>query len=136
MSEENVELLREMYGGWRGQWVQTSLAQLGESLHPQAELHQAREIPDAEDYYGRGEFLRGMRRWLEDWDDFRYLPEEVIDLGERAFMRVRVSGRARTSGIELDLDAFHLWTFRDGMPWRCEVFLDEKTARAAARLSE
>jgi hypothetical protein len=51
-------------------------------------------------------------------------------------MRVRLSGRAKASGIELDEDIFHLWTFRDGMPWRCDVFLDEERALEAAGLSQ
>jgi len=60
----------------------------------------------------------------------------VIDLGERAFVRVRLSGRAKASGIELQQTVFHLWTSRDGMPWRCEVFVDEDAARQAAGLPE
>jgi ketosteroid isomerase-like protein len=66
----------------------------------------------------------------------RYIPEDVIDLGERAIMRVRLSGRAKASGIKLDQTTFHVWTFRDGMPWRCEVFIDEERARAVAGLAE
>jgi ketosteroid isomerase-like protein len=129
MSRENVELLREMY--WR-----RSLTELADSLHPEAELHQARGFPDVADYYGREEFMRGVSLWLEEWETFRYIPEDVIDLGERAFMRVRLSGRARGSGIKLDQTVFHLWTFRDGMPWRCDVFFDKKTALEAAGLRE
>ena len=52
MSEENVELLRDMYG-------RTTLREFAESLHPQAELHQAGVLPDADDYFGRDEFVRG-----------------------------------------------------------------------------
>jgi ketosteroid isomerase-like protein len=129
MSREHVQRLREMYG-------RTTLPQIADSLHPEAELHQAHAIPDSDDYYGREEFLRGTRRWLEEWEEFRYVPEELVDLGERVLMRVRVSGRARASGVELDLLAFHLWTFQDGMPWRCEVFLDERPALEAAGLRE
>jgi hypothetical protein len=65
-----------------------------------------------------------------------YIPEYVVDLGGRAFMRVRVTGRAKASGIELHQIVFHLWTFQDGMPWRCEVFFEEKPALEAAGLSE
>jgi ketosteroid isomerase-like protein len=127
MSQENVEGLREMYS-------KRSLAEVAESLHPDAEMHQALEVPDADDYYGREEFVRGTRRWLEGWEEFQYALEEVTDLGERVFMRVRLSGRAKASGIELDKDIFHLWTFRDGMPWRCDVFIDEERALEAAGL--
>ena len=129
MSKEHVELLREVYG-------RPTLEEFAESLHPEAELHQASSIPDTDDYYGREEFLRGARRWLEEWETFRYIPEEVIDLGEQALMRVRISGRGKASGIKLDQTAFHLWTFRDGMLWRCEVFLDEAQALEAAGTAE
>jgi ketosteroid isomerase-like protein len=127
MAQENVKGLREMYS-------KRSLAEVAESLHPDAEMHQAPEVPDADDYYGREAFVRGTRRWLEGWEEFQYALEEVTDLGERVFMRVRLSGRAKASGIELDQDVFHLWTFRDGMPWRCDVFIDEGRAFKAAGL--
>jgi hypothetical protein len=63
MSQENVEGLREMYS-------KRSLAEVAESLHPDAEMHQALEVPDADDYYGREEFVRGTRRWLRDGKNF------------------------------------------------------------------
>jgi ketosteroid isomerase-like protein len=129
MSQKNVELLHEMYR-------RRNLTEFADSLHPEAELHQARAIPDTDAYYGREEFARGVSLWLEEWERFRYIPEDVIDLGDRAFMRVRLSGRAKASGIELDQMIFHLWSFRDGMPWRCEVFFEEKPALEAAGLSE
>jgi ketosteroid isomerase-like protein len=129
MSRENVELLRDMYG-------RRSLDDFAESLHPEAQMHQAREVPDADDYYGREEFVRGTRRWLEGWREFRYVAEDVVDLGERAFMRVRLTGRSRAGGVELDDEVFHLWSFRDGKPWRCEVYWDEQEALEAAGLSE
>jgi hypothetical protein len=44
--------------------------------------------------------------WLEEWDDFQYLPEEVTDAGDRVLMRVRLSGRGKTSGVGLDATVF------------------------------
>jgi len=129
MSEENVERLRRLYRT-------RTFEEFAESLHPDAEMHQAREVPDADDYFGRQEFVRGTRRWLEEWDDFRFLVESATDLGERVLMRVRVSGRARASGVPLDRTVFHLWTFRDAMPWRLRVFFSEAPAFEAAGLSE
>jgi ketosteroid isomerase-like protein len=127
MSKEYVDLLREMY--WR-----RTLEEFGESLHPEAEFHQASVIPDTDDYYGRQEVLRGIQRWLDEWETFRYIPEDLTDLGERVFMRVRLTGRAKASGIALEQRIFHLWEFRDGMPWRCDVFFDEEQALEAAGL--
>jgi ketosteroid isomerase-like protein len=126
VSTEYVELLRRIYAS-------RSLAEFGAALHPDAEFHQDRVIPDTDDYYGRDEFVRGVERWLEEWETFRYIPEEITDLGERAYMRVRLVGRAKASGIELDQTIFHLWTFKDGMPWRCDVYFDEAQALEAVR---
>jgi ketosteroid isomerase-like protein len=129
MPQDKIKLLREMYG-------RRTLEEFADSIHPDAELHQARAIPDTDDYFGRAEFVRGTSIWLEEWDVFRYIPEEVTDCGERVFMRVRLSGRAKASGIQLDQIIFHVWTFRDGMPWRCEVFWTEGPALEAAGLRE
>jgi hypothetical protein len=60
MSQENLEQLRRLYRT-------RTFEEFAESLHPDAEMHQAREVPDVDDYHGREEFVRGTRRWLEEW---------------------------------------------------------------------
>jgi ketosteroid isomerase-like protein len=129
MSQENVRMLREMYG-------RRSIAEAAELMHRAAEMRQPSGLPDSDEYFGREELVRGTGLALEAWSDFRFTPEEVVDLGERTFMWVRLSGRGKTSGIEVRQTAFHLWTFRDGMPWRCEVFFDEDAALQAAGLRD
>jgi ketosteroid isomerase-like protein len=129
MSRDNVRILREMYG-------RRNLAEASELMHPAAEMRQPSALPDTDEYHGRDELVRGTRLTLEAYERFRFTAEEVVDLGERAFMRVHLSGRGKTSGIELEQTVFHLWTFRDGMPWRCEVFVDEDAALEAVGLRE
>jgi ketosteroid isomerase-like protein len=126
VTAEYIDLLRRIYAC-------RTLAEFGEALHPDAEFLQDSSIPDTDDYFGRDEFIRGTERWLEEWERFRYIPEEMVDLGEHVYMHVRLRGRAKASGIELDRVIYHLWTFKDGMPWRCEVFFDEAQAREAVR---
>jgi ketosteroid isomerase-like protein len=127
MSQENLLVLREMYG-------RRTVAEAAELMHPAAEMRQLSALPDTDDYHGREELVRGTRRALEAFKEFRFALQEVVDLGERALMRVRLSGRGKASGIEVEQTVFHLWTFRDGMPWRCEVFSDEDAAQRAAGL--
>jgi ketosteroid isomerase-like protein len=127
MSHENVQILREMYR-------RRTLADAAELMHPAAEMRQPSALPDTDEYEGRDELVRGTRLALEAYEGFRFTAEEVVDLGARVFMRVRLTGRGKTSGIDLDQTAYHLWTFRDGMPWRCEVFFDEDAAKQAAGL--
>jgi ketosteroid isomerase-like protein len=122
---EQAELLRDIYG-------RRTIEEFAAELHPDVELNQGQMIPDTGEYRGRDEFVLGVRRWLEEWDTFRFTPEEVVDAGQRVFMRLRLWGRASRSGLVAEQAAFHVWTFRDGMPWRCEVYFEEEQARAAA----
>ena len=67
-------------------------------------------MPDTDDYFGREEFLRGTLLWHEEWESFTYRPLEFRDIGERVLIRVRLSGRGSSSGVESNLTLFHLWS--------------------------
>jgi ketosteroid isomerase-like protein len=105
-------------------------------LHPEPELHQAPEVVDADAYIGLDAFVRGMILFTEDWDDPRLEPEDVDGIGDFVFMGVRVSGRGKTSGIEMTTQFFHVWAFRDGKPWRCFVRSTRDEALKAVGLAE
>jgi len=92
-----------------------------EMLHPAADLHQTPDIPDADSYFGRDEFVRGLVRWIGEWDAPRFLPEEAAEAGNYVIMRVRVSGKGKASGIETTMTFFHAWSVCDGQPRRCVV---------------
>ena len=126
MARTDAELVRDALSA-------PGLSAFGEYLHPDAVFYQAPEIPDADTYHGKREFLRGLRLWLEDWDEFRYVPEEIVE-GERLFVRVKIVGRGKGSGVEIEQQIFHVWESRDGLLSRCEVYWDESRARHAAGL--
>jgi ketosteroid isomerase-like protein len=127
VAAEDVQLLRDAY-------AKPTLHEFGECLHPNAILHQAPEIPDADTYQGKAEFLRGLRRWLEEWDEFRYVPVEVLEGRDRIFMRIKLVGRGKGSGVEIEQEIFNVWEMRDGLAWRCEVYWKEAEARQSAGL--
>ena len=52
MSQENVQILREMYG-------RRTIAEAAELMHPAAEMRQPSALPDTDEYQGREELLRG-----------------------------------------------------------------------------
>lgn len=97
-------------------------------LHPDPELHQAPEIVDSEAYYGLQEFMRGLSLFMEDWDQPRLEPQRIEEVGGCVLVQVRVSGRGKTSGIELSTEYFHAWSLRDGRPHRCVVRADRAEA--------
>ena len=117
MSQEKAQVVREMYDAFNKAEADVAL----KLLHPEPELHQNPDVVDAEAYIGMEPFVRGMALFMEDWDDPRLEPQDVEEVGDCVLMRVRVSGRGRSSGLEMTTEFFHAWEFRDGKPCRCFV---------------
>jgi len=131
MSSADVEVVRRMYDLFNGGQYEAATAM----LDPDVELHQATAIPDSDIYVGKDEFVRGLSRWLAGFEPgFQYEIKELIDSGERVFMRLALRGTGRGSGAELVQEAFNVWELRDGRPLRLFTFWDEGEARAAAGL--
>ena len=77
MSEENVRVLREMYG-------RRTIDEAAELMHPAAEMHQPSALPDTDEYYGREELVRGLAVFgLEAGVEAGEAPSEVRELAER-----------------------------------------------------
>jgi ketosteroid isomerase-like protein len=132
VSQENVEIVCRMYEAFnRGE---TDVAR--ELLHPEAELHQPPDVPDVDSYYGRDAFERGFALWLSEWEDPSFEPQEATAVDGCVIMRVRVSGRGRTSGVETAHEWFHAWTLRDAKPHRCVVRATRAEALTALGLEE
>jgi ketosteroid isomerase-like protein len=90
-------------------------------IDPEPELHQPPEVVDAESYYGLEACLRGFSLFTEEFDEPRLDPQEVEEVDACVVLRVRVSGKAKASGLELETQFFHAWSLRDGRPQCCVV---------------
>jgi ketosteroid isomerase-like protein len=132
MSQENVEIVREMYEAFNRGDVDRGV----KLLHPRPELHQPPEVVDAETYVGLDAFLRGLTLFTEEWDDPRFEPQEVDAVGNCVLMRVRVVGRGKRSGAEMTTEFFHAWTFDDGKAHKCLVRSTRTDALKAVGLAE
>jgi ketosteroid isomerase-like protein len=78
-----------------------------------------------------------LRAYVQDWrdtfDDFAVEPIELNDAGEDKVVGVmRISGRARLSGIETGLTHAFLYTFRDGQIARGREYWTRDEALEAA----
>ena len=86
---------------------------------------------------GRETWVEGQRRWLADWGELRYEPDQIFDLGDERFLLLgRASGIGRGSGVEIDTEWGLLATISDGLLAREQNFLDRAEALEAAGLSE
>ena len=131
MSEENVEVVRRIYDAF----AEGDFARALEEGEPDFEW-----IPPEQDIQGPVQGLGNLRRFLEDqneaFEDFRVEAEELKVRGDQVLAFIRVSGRGRGSGVEFDIRAANLWTFRGGRLIRGQVFPEREKALEAAGLSE
>ncbi len=69
---------------------------------PDVELRAPGEVAGAlglpESYYGHQGFIDVWSDMKQDMDDFRFQPEQIIDLGDRVALRGTLVGRGQTSG--------------------------------------
>jgi ketosteroid isomerase-like protein len=86
---------------------------------------------------GREARVDFQRRWRAAWGEFRFVPEELIDLGDgRALVAGRMKGRGLSSDAAVDSDWAYLATVSAGRVIREQVFLDRGEALDAVGLSE
>jgi ketosteroid isomerase-like protein len=77
-----------------------------------------------------------LARWKGEWDDYRLMPEEFVERGDRVVVTVRLGGRGRGSGVEIDARFFDVYTLRDGKIVRMDQFTERSEALEAVARSE
>jgi hypothetical protein len=133
MSEENVETARRWLEAVSGDTEDFDRAL--ELVHRDVVL-----VPPGKQPPYRGS--ESLRRWMEpDAFDRQVVKSfEAVEVTDRTILgRQLITARGTTSGIELDVTTWSVWSFDgDGLITRIEVYLDheEAEAREAAGLSE
>jgi SnoaL-like domain len=129
MSDENVELLRELQEAWnRGDPLIPA-----ESFHRDVEFVPLRAATEG-GYHG----LSGIDRFIEDtrevFDKF-VMHYKYEDLGDSVLAWGTIHVRARGSGVETDIETGGLFEFKEGKIIRWEDFGSRERALEAAGLS-
>jgi ketosteroid isomerase-like protein len=83
---------------------------------------------------GREERVRWEARWRDEWGDFHYVPDELVDLGERLLITGRMRGTGRGSGVASDTDWAVLFDVAAGQAVRERVYFDRQPALEDAGL--
>jgi ketosteroid isomerase-like protein len=131
MSDANVSAVRRVYD---------SLERPDDSVlalwDPEVEFDVSRDIWGAVVGGGRYRGVDGVRQWMRDlyaaWEHMSIDVEELIDAGDRVVAVIRVHGRGRVSGIEMEYSPAGVWTFRDGRIVKVVWFERREDAVAAA----
>jgi ketosteroid isomerase-like protein len=105
----------------------------GSEYHPSGDLMP----PDLETvFHGHDGYLQLWRYWLEAFDDIRWDPEEILDLGDSFLVTAKQRGHGSGSGVAVSEPVFQLFKLRRGLVARQEDFLDHSKALEAAGLRE
>ncbi len=81
-------------------------------------------------------FMRFLEQFWEEFDEAHAEPQEFIEAGDSVLAVITFRGRGRQSGVEVNMESFQLWTFRDGKVIRGQGFFDREEALEAAGLRE
>ena len=96
------------------------------------EFHSRISVSEGDTYRG----MDGLREWAADVDevfeDFHAAVTEVQAADDRAVVVFHVTGRARGSGVPLDVRLAQVWTWREGKLWRNVAYSDREEAMRAA----
>jgi ketosteroid isomerase-like protein len=138
MSQENVERAREAYDALglavrKGDFD----AFFREYVHPEIEWVPLEGGPDSYAVSsGKGPVKARMMAMFDVMEGPRIEAGEIIDAGEKVVIAVRVSGRGRGSGIDVEASWFHVLTARDNKAVRIEWYGSREEALKAAGLRE
>jgi ketosteroid isomerase-like protein len=134
MSQENVEIVREANAAFNRGDLDALLDYCTDDVDFRAAEG---ALDDHGPIQGKDALRAFMQDWLDMFDDFRTEPVELIDAGEdKVIAVVRISGRAKLSGVETDMTYAELSTLRDGKVARSRQFFTRAEALEAARLRE
>ncbi|MDX6573486.1 MAG: hypothetical protein QOC86_2642 [Gaiellales bacterium] len=133
MSEENVEIMRQVFDAWgRGEF--------GEAVLPHLDEHVLYVIPpdfpEFGVFVGLDGFAKFTRRFLAPWERLTIKAQHVEAIGDTVLVRCVQRGKGRVSGIEGDTLYSMLFTFRGDKVVRIEAVMDEGEALRVAGLSE
>ena len=131
MSERDLETLAGLYAEWEhGDFGRD------DAFAPDMEFVYSESFPEPGVHRGREAVREGWKRWLLEWADVTVVPERYIEAGEKILVEILIRGRGRTSGALVDGPGANLWTFKDGLATRLELFADRAEARRAAGVPE
>jgi ketosteroid isomerase-like protein len=117
MSEENIEIVRRMFEDWNRRAFDSAL----EAVSPEVEVEMSAQSDIDGTYLGHD----GLRRMLRFWGAF-------ADFRSTIHHR----GRGKTSGVDVEMTNWQVFTLREGRIVRYRVFGSRDEALEAAGLRE
>ena len=129
MSQENVEILRRGFEHWMATGDFRAHADLAWDVSRLG-------WPDQQLYHGAEGARQFLTEWADAWDDWEMEVEDYIDAGEHVVVICNQRGRSKATGIPAEMRFAQLWTLRDGLAIRMQMFASVEEALEAVGLRE
>jgi ketosteroid isomerase-like protein len=140
MSQENVEIAKRGYAAVNHAYKTGDLTGLKqhfeENLTPDFVMRTGGSWPEPGEWHGAEGLLQFTANQMDALSDMRIEAEDFVDAGDVLVVPLRLGGRAKHTGIEVELPAAHVWTVRAGKAARLETYADKAAALEAVGLSE
>jgi ketosteroid isomerase-like protein len=137
MSEENVEIVRRGWEGFKAGWERGETGGGFESgaFAPDVEWMPPKDFPGRSVYRGREGFDEFMRTWTEDFEDFELNLEKLIDVGDdRVVGLYHHKAIGKASGVPVELHQGLVYELAEGRVIRCRNYGDHASALKAVGL--
>ena len=129
MSQENVELVRDMYVAFHGGDADRALSYFDADV-----VLDATARVDGGVGHGRAELSTILGQWLATFDGWHEEIEETRDLGDQVYVVALQSGRGKDTGIETQARYAILYEVGGGAITRMTLYREPAEALAAAGL--
>jgi ketosteroid isomerase-like protein len=87
-------------------------------------------------YHGHEGVRQLFKQWREPFETYEEEPGVFIDAGDNVVVEIRLSGRGKTSGVEVEMPRWMMYTIRDGLVIRVDIFETKAEALEAAGLQQ
>jgi ketosteroid isomerase-like protein len=130
MGSTNVEVVRRAYEAFNREGRDAML----EFLHHEIEWDESELPARRPGVYHRHE---GVTRLLNEnaslWEDINVVIDEIVEGGnDQVVAMIRVTGKGRNTGVDVELATAQVWTIRAGKAERVRLYLDRQEAMEAA----
>ena len=131
MAPDNVELVRRLIVAFNDRDLEGLLAGLAADV----ELHPLRAQLEGKSYRGHEGARQMLADFDEDWESLRMEVDRIHEAdGDEVVLLVRMRGRGRASGVDLEVPMGFVWRFSNGKAIFGKTFSDPADALRAAGL--
>jgi ketosteroid isomerase-like protein len=127
MSEDAVELVRDGFEAFVSGDVERALAVFDPEV-----VVRIHDLPDAPEYRGLAGLAKWQADWEQNWESWRWEPEQFLETGGRVLAVLRVVAKGRSSGVETRRVTAALVLVRAGRVVELDYYASKADALEAA----